>query len=118
MEPEISASASWSYTATATLWPYLGRNDWSGVETFGPPVTFACDYSVKTERRTDALGKEFLTRQLIYTERADIKQKDRVLIGEHLGHADPIAAGADEVKLVQRYSDLFDRLADDLEVST
>jgi len=114
----MSASAAWSYTSTATLWPWLGRNDRSGVEVFGPPVTFACDYAAKAERRTDGRGVEFVTRQMIYTERADIKQQDRVLIGDHAGQADPVAAGALEVRGVQRYADTFDGLADDFEVST
>ena len=114
----MSAAASWSYTAKATLWPWLGRDDWTGVESFGQPVVIACDYSAKAERRTDALGVEFVTRQLIYTERADIKQKDRILIGDHAGATDPIGAGALEVRLVQRYGDVFDRVADDWEIST
>lgn len=114
----MSAAAAWSYTATATIWPWLGRNDRTGVESFGPPGTFACGYSAKAERRTDARGVEFVTRQLIYTERADVKQKDRVLIGDHTGVVDPIAAGALEVRAVERQQDVFDGLADDWEIST
>ena len=114
----MSAAANWSYTATATLWPWLGRDDWTGKETFGPPELVACDYSAKSERRTDARGDEFVTRQLIYTERAGIKQQDRVLIGDFSGQADPLAAGALEVRAVQRYADTFDRAADDYEVAT
>lgn len=113
----MSAAANWSFTAQATLWPWLGRDDWSGVESFGPPVVIACDYSAKAERRTDGRGVEFVSRQLIYTERADIKQQDRILIGDHSGQVDPIAAGALEVRAVQRYGDTFDRLADDWEIS-
>ena len=88
------------------------------MESFGPPEPVACDYSAKAERRTDGRGVEFVTRQLIYTERADIKQQDRILIGDHVGVLDPIAAGALEVRAVQRYADTFDRLADDFEVAT
>ena len=113
----MSESANWSCTATATLWPWLGRDDWSGVETFGPPEPVDCDYSAKAERRTDALGTEFVTRQVIYTERADIKRQDRILIGEHAG-LDPIAAGGLEVRAVQRHADTFNRVADDFEVLT
>lgn len=114
----MSAAASWSYTATATLWPWLSRDDWTGKETFGPPELVDCDYSAKAERRTDGRGVEFVTRQLIYTERADIKQQDRILIGDHSGMLEPLAAGALEVRLVQRQADVFDRVADDWEVST
>lgn len=87
------------------------------METFGPPELVACDYSAKAERRTDALGVEFVTRQVIYTERADIKRQDRIIIGEHAG-LDPIAAGALEVRAVQRHGDTFDRVADDYEILT
>lgn len=114
----MSASANWSYTATATLWPWLDREDWGGAQTFGPPVTFACSYSAKAERRTDDRGVEFVTRQIIYTERADIKQQDRILIGDHTDKIDPLAAGALEVRAVERQHDVFDGLADDFEVST
>ena len=114
----MSAAAAWSYTATATLWAWLGRDDWSGLEGFGQPVTIKCSYSAKAERRTDARGVEFVTRQLIYTEQAGIKQGDRILIGDHAGVLDPIAAGALEVRAVERQHDVFDGLADDYEVSS
>lgn len=113
----MSAAAAWSYTAVATLWPLLGRDDWTGAVTYGAPQTVACDYSAKAERRTDALGVEFTTRQIIYTERADIKRGDRIVIGTSVS-LDPVAAGAAEVRSVQRYADTFDRLADDYEVAT
>src|SRR6185369_1083042 len=113
----MSAAANWSYSARATVWPWMGRDDWSGVETFGPPQAFDCDYSAKSERRTDAKGVEFVTRQLIYTERGDIKQQDRVLIGES-ALVDPIAAGALEVRAITHNADTFDRAADDYEVAT
>lgn len=113
----MSAAAAWSYTATATLWVWLGRDDWTGVESWGPPQAVSCDYSAKAERRTDALGVEFVTRQIIYTERADIKQGDRMLIGVS-DALDPVAAGALEVRSVTRYADTMDRVADDFEVAT
>jgi len=113
----MSAAAAWSYTATATLWVLLGRDDWTGAVTYGPPQAVPCDYSAKAERRTDALGVEFTTRQIIYTERADIKRGDRIVIGASAS-LDPVAAGAAEVRSVQRYADTFDRLADDYEVAT
>lgn len=113
----MSAAASWSYTATATVWPLQGRDDWSGARSFGAPVSFDCDYSAKAERATDAMGVEFVTRQVIYTERTDIKPGDMVLIGEHTG-ADPVAAGAHEVRGVQRDADTFGRLADDFVLMT
>lgn len=113
----MSSAANWSYTAVATLWPWLGRDDWSNVETFGPPEQFACDYSAEAKRVTDSKGVEFVTRQIIYTERADIKQGDRVLIGVSVA-PEPIAAGALEVRAITRDADTFERKADDFVVMT
>lgn len=113
----MSAAAAWSYTSTATLWPLIGRDDWTGLPSFGAPVTFACDYKAEAIRMTDALGIEFTTRQMLYTERADIKQGDMVLIGASTT-ADPRAAGAFEVRAVTRYADTFSQAADDYRVAT
>jgi hypothetical protein len=55
---------------------------------------------------------------VIYTERAGIKQQDRILIGDHLDKLDPLAAGAHEVRAVNVSADVFDRIADDVEVLT
>lgn len=113
----MSAAASWSYTAKATFWPKLARDGWSGRESFGPPVVISCDYSAEHKTMRDAQGVEFTTRQVIYTERADIKRGDRILIGTSTA-SDPIAAGALEVLSVTRHADTFDRVADDYEVAT
>jgi hypothetical protein len=113
----MSSLAAWSYTAVATLWPLAGRDDWSGSKTFGPPVEFACDYSAESVRMTDDSGVEFTSRQVLHTEKPDIKQGDMVLIGTS-ALADPLAAGADEVRSVKRFNDTFERLADDYRVAT
>jgi hypothetical protein len=111
----MSAAARWSYTATATVWPLLSRDDWAGARAFGAPVAIACDYSGKAMQATDAKGLAFTTGLVIYTERDDIKPGDMVLIGLHAG-ADPVAAGAREVRAVQRDADTFDRQVDDFTV--
>lgn len=113
----MSSAARWSLTATATHWPRVSLDGWAQTETFAAPVTFACDYQAKAERATDDLGVEFVTRQILYTERATIKRGDRVLIGVSVA-ADPIAAGADEVRSVQRDGDTFERKADDYVIRT
>lgn len=111
----MSSAARWSYTATATLWPALAADGWSGAQQYGAPVPIACDYASKSMTRRDARGREIVVSQVIYTERADVKQGDRVLIGASTA-TDPIAAGAREVLDVARNADTFDRLADDFEV--
>ena len=112
----MSSLSRWSLTSTATHWPLTGFDDWTGAKTFGPPVTFACDYSAESKRMTDVSGTEFTSRQIIHTERDSIVQGDMVLIGEHTG--DPITAKAFEVRAVTRYADTFEQLADDFMVVT
>src|SRR5689334_12425170 len=102
----MSAASRWSHTSEATHWPLAGRGDWNGARTWGSPVVFPCDYKAGSERKTDANGTEFISRQTIYTERSTIKPGDMVLIGAHTG-ADPIAAGALEVRAVDRSADTF-----------
>lgn len=113
----MSSAARWSYNATATLWPLLSSDGWSGGAQYGAPVAIACDYASKSMTRRDARGREIVVSQVIYTERADIKQGDRVLIGTS-AETDPGAAGAREVLDVARNADTFDRLADDWEILT
>ena len=113
----MSAAASWSYTSRATVWPLLGRDDWNHSATYGPPQVFACDYSAEAVRMTDERGQEFTTRQILHTERADIKRGDMVLIGASVVST-PVAAGAFEVRAVTRYADTFDQKADDFKVMT
>lgn len=113
----MSSIAAWSYTRKATHWPRLSRDDWSGVQTWGTPVVFACDYMAKAERRTASNGEEFTTRFVIHTERDSIKADDMVLVGESSA-LDPVAAGAQEVKGVTRFSDTFEQVRDDFEVLT
>lgn len=113
----MSASANWSYTATATLWALQSRAEWSGALVFAAPVAIQCDYKAEAKTRTDSRGREYTSRLSIYTERADIKQGDYILIGSSTA-VDPVAAGADEVMDVARFGDTFDRKADDYLVTT
>ncbi len=113
----MSSLAAWSYTATATHWPRAGRDGWSHADTFGAPVTFLCDYASTAKQSRDPAGLAFTTNLLLFTERATVKPGDRVLLGASTA-ADPIAAGAVEVRQVLRNADTFERAADDYEVQT
>lgn len=119
----MSSSASWSYTAKATHWARLGRDDWSGLPTFASPVVFDCDYKAEAVRSADAggtspsTGVELALRQVIYTEYSVVKQGDYVLIGES-AQVNPVVAGAAEVRTVVRDADTFDRIADDFRIMT
>lgn len=111
----MSAAAKWSYTATATVWPLLDRGGWEGVEAFGPPFGIVCDYSGEARTLTDGKGREFVSRLTLYTERSDLKQGDRIMLGASVVPS-PISAGALEVRMVRQHADTFDRRADDFEV--
>lgn len=113
----MSSLAAWSYTSTATVWPLLSRGDWNGVKTFGPPESFACDYSATSMRMTDANGVEFTTREILHTERSTVKAGDMVLIGKSTTSS-PVAAGAFEVRAITRYADTFENRADDFKIAT
>lgn len=113
----MSAAAAWSFTSKATLWSLLSRDDWSGVSAWAAPQVFPCDFKADSIRMTDARGIEFTTRQLVYTERANIKQGDMLLIGTSAA-VDPVAAGALEVRKVTRYADTFEGVREDFEVAT
>lgn len=113
----MSSLAAWSYSSTATHWPLTARADWSGAKTFGAPVEFACDYSAEAARMTDDNGDEFISRHVLHTEKDDIRQGDMVLIGAS-ALADPVAAGAAEVRSVKRFADTFETTADDYRIAT
>ena len=114
----MSSAGVWANTSTATLWPFLGRDDWTGRMTYGAPITFSCDYKSESKKVTDSLGVEFITGQIMYTGYAFAKFGDRVLVGNHINQADPIAAGAFEVRLIGMYSDTFEQRNDDYKILT
>jgi phosphoglycerate dehydrogenase-like enzyme len=114
----MSAAASWSYTSTATHWPRLTLDDWTRVATFGPPVSFACDYKAEARKAVDDRGEEFVTRQVLYTERSSIKRGDFVMIGVSTAVDPTLLEDAHEVRAVTRFADTFDKVADDYTVMT
>ena len=108
----MSAAARWSQTKDATLWPLTSTEDWGGAQGFGAPVAIKCDYKVESRRARSSSGDEFTTRLIVYTERAGIKQGDRLALGVSTA-ADPLSVGAEEVRAVDRYADPFQRLGVD-----
>ena len=113
----MSSLAAWSYTATATHWPRLARDGWSHAEGYAAPVTFVCDYASTAKQSRDPAGLAFTTNLLLFTERDSVKPGDRILLGASTA-ADPIAAGAIEVRQVLRNADTFERARDDYELQT
>ena len=101
----MSSVANWSYTATATIWRKLEGNDEYGDPLgYAEPEQILCDYEGGLSKKLANLG-------------AEIVVKDYLLIGVST-EADPVVAGADEVRQVIRYADTFERLADDYAILT
>ena len=114
----MSATASWSYTATATIWRKLEGND-----EYGDPLGYALpeqimvDYEGGLSKRIGNLGAEIVVKNTVWTEFALAEAGDYLLIGIST-ESDPVVAGADEVRQVIRYADTFERLADDYAILT
>lgn len=114
----MSATASWSYTATATIWRKVGGNDELGDPIgYAEPEQILCDYEGGLSKKLASLGAEIVVKNTVWTEFSLANSGDYLLIGESTD-ADPVAAGADEVRQVIRYADTFERLADDWAILT
>ena len=61
----MSAAASWSYTATATLWKNLGISDGGDSLGFAAPVAILCDYEGGLSKRLASLGAEIVVKNTI-----------------------------------------------------
>ena len=114
----MSSVANWSYTATATIWRKLEGND-----EYGDPMGYAVpekimvDYEGGLSKRIGSLGAEIVVKNTVWTEFALATAGDYLLIGVST-EADPVVAGADEVRQVIRYADTFERLVDDYAILT
>lgn len=114
----MSSVANWSYTARATIWPFIRLDDRWGKAVYGPPVSFDCDYGSKRKRRHErpVMGDALVINMYVWTEYADAKVGDRLVIGEFTD-AEPVEA-SNTVAYVDRDADTFERLADDYEIGT
>ncbi|WP_038910938.1 hypothetical protein [Dickeya dadantii] len=114
----MSSAANWSYTAKATVWRKLAGNDEYGDPMgYAAPEVIMCDYQGGLSKKLASLGAEIVVKNTVWTEYALADAGDYLLIGEST-EADPVSAGADEVRQVIRYADTFERLADDFAILT
>ena len=114
----MSSIASWSYTAMATIWRKLEGNDEYGDPLgYAPPEQILCDYEGGLSKRIGSLGAEIVVKNTVWSEFSLVEAGDYLLIGIST-EADPVVAGADEVRQVIRYADTFERLADDYAILT
>ncbi|MGK9173392.1 hypothetical protein KXR87_09185 [Yokenella regensburgei] len=114
----MSSAANWSYTAKATIWRKLaGKDEYGDPMGYAAPQVIMCDYHGGLSKRLASLGAEIVVKNTVWTEYALADAGDYLLIGESTD-ADPVAAGADEVRQVIRYADTFERVADDFAILT
>jgi len=114
----MSATANWSCTATATIWRKLeGADEYGDPLGYAPPEQIPCDYEGGLSKRIGSIGAEIVVKNTVWSEYALAAAGDYLLIGVST-EADPVAAGADEVRQVIRYADTFDRVADDYAILT
>ncbi|OKP29386.1 hypothetical protein [Serratia fonticola] len=111
----MSATANWSYTARATIWPQTDTDEWNK-PIYGPPIVIDCDYGSKTRRKSAEAGREISVKLYVWTEYADAKMGDKLAIGE-FDSPTPVD-DVDEVIDIGRDADTFDRVADDYEIAT
>jgi len=114
----MSVISRWSYTATATIWRKLEGNDEYGDPLgYAEPEQILVDYEGGLSRRIGSLGSEIVVKNTVWSEYALADAGDYLLIGVST-EADPVVAGADEVRQVIRYADTFYRTADDYAIIT
>lgn len=114
----MSAAASWSYTATATLWKKSGPPDEYGKQAWLPPIQIMCDYGGDATAKLGGLGLEFVIKNTHWTEYADAERGDYILIGDSIATDPTKVDGAAEVRHIIRYADTFERIADDYAIIT
>lgn len=114
----MSSAANWSYTAKATVWRRLpGKDEYGDPNGYAAPEIILCDYEGGLSRRIGSIGAEIVVKNTVWTEFALAATGDYLLIGVST-EADPVVAGADEVRQVIRYADTFERVADDYAILT
>lgn len=89
----MSTTASWSYTNTATVKPFLSLDLMTGQTIYGEPFEIACTWVAKSEQRRNQDGAEFVSRFQIYTEDARPAYLDMVLL-----NGDDPATGWQEIR--------------------
>ncbi|EJD7029817.1 hypothetical protein M0L36_RS03115 [Enterobacter hormaechei] len=113
----MSSVANWSYTATATIWRNLGNDEYGDPLGYSAPEQILCDYEGGLSKKLASLGAEIVVKNTVWTEFALAAAGDYIMIGVS-NEANPVAAGADEVRQVIRYADTFERLTDDYAIIT
>lgn len=105
----MSTVANWSYTAMATIWPLLGKDEYNQ-STYGSPVSFHCNYGSEAKTYKDSSGLEFVSRITLWHEDyPEAKRGDYVAIGVFTDLNPIDVIGSDEVRTILNYGNTLDR---------
>ena len=113
----MTIEANWSYTAKFTIWRVTGKSGPYNNPTYAPPEVYLCDYQGGISAALGDIGLDISRANTIWTEYANAKVGDYVLIGES-SELNPLEAGADLVQFITRYADTFHRVAEDFAIVT
>ena len=109
----MSATANWSYTNVATVYPRV-YDDWNNTWTNGTPYLIDCTWTANNEVAVDGSGKEFTTNLIFFTElkrngvTATMPQRDWYIArGDTTALSDPLKAGANVIKAVTDWAMSF-----------
>ncbi|MEX5886325.1 hypothetical protein AB6F64_08285 [Providencia hangzhouensis] len=122
----MSATANWSYTALATIYPVTRGGGRYGDEIiYGTPYLIDCTWQSSNEVVKDDMGKEFVTNNVFYTELkrngADVQSPERgfyIAKGDTTSQSDPRVAGADIIITVKEDDMSFFGEEPDYEIRT
>jgi hypothetical protein len=90
---QLSKTANWSYTNTATIKPFVSIDLMTQETIYGEEYQIACTWTAKSEQARDDNGAEFVSRHEIFTEDPRPKYLDMVLL-----NGDDPATGWQEIR--------------------
>ncbi|EMH4146643.1 hypothetical protein RGN32_000064 [Providencia stuartii] len=122
----MSATANWSYTNIATIYPVIrGGGEWGDEITYGTPYLIDCTWQSSNEVVKDDMGKEFVTNNVFFTELkrngVDVQRPERgfyIAKGDTTSQSDPRVAGADIIITVKEDDMSFFGEEPDYEIRT
>ena len=65
---QLSKTANWSYTNTATVRPFISVDLMTQEAVYGEAYEIACTWTAKSEQARSSDGAEFVSKHHIYTE--------------------------------------------------
>lgn len=83
----MSSAAAWANQNTATVTPFLGADQMTGVQSWGAPYSISCTWTGQSEsvKITAANGSmvEYQAKNIIWTEDSRPNRGDRITLNAH-----------------------------------